>query len=186
MGTPYNTPGSNSTKNFDQLPPSNIDDNTTFNIKNFIDNSKILVKFRNTSNNPDPIYSHDGDSGFDLRSMIDGDELILNPLQRKLIPTGLYFELPESYEMQIRSRSGLAVKNGIGVLTGTIDQNYRGEVHVLLINLSEEPFTIKNGDRIAQGVLVPRLSTEFGKLLKVEQLSETTRNNSGFGSTGIK
>ena len=104
---------------------------------------------------------------------------------RLLIPTGLYFELPESYELQIRSRSGLAVKHGIGVLTGTVDNTYRGEIHVLLINLGTEAFTIENGDRIAQGVLLPRLSTEFSRLEKVNQINETKRGNGGFGSTGL-
>ena len=112
--------------------------------------------------------------------------LIIPPMGRLLIPTGLYFELPESYELQIRSRSGLAVKHGIGVLTGTVDNAYRGEVHVLLINLGDEPFRIENGDRIAQGVLVPRLSTEFGRLEKINEISETKRGSGGFGSTGTK
>lgn len=163
------------------------DDSLKFNFEELLKNSKIQIKFKNTSTNPDPVYAHEGDSGFDLRANLNEyDSLVIEPMSRKLIPTGLYFELPESYELQIRSRSGLAVKHGIGVLTGTVDNAYRGEVHVLLINLGDKPFTIENGDRIAQGVLVPRLSTEFGFLIKVEEINETTRGNGGFGSTGKK
>ena len=163
-----------------------------FNVEEFLKSAKILIKFKNTSNNPDPEYSHEGDSGFDLRAHIPLEDnitkrtIIIPPMGRKLIPTGLFFELPESYELQIRSRSGLAVKHGIGVLTGTVDNAYRGEVHVLLINLGEEPFKIENGDRIAQGVLVPRLSTEFGRLEKVNEINQTKRGIGGFGSTGTK
>lgn len=156
-----------------------------FNIQDFLNKVKIHINYKNTSNNPDPVYSHDGDSGFDIRANIE-QEIVLNPLQRKLIPTGLFFELPETYELQIRSRSGLAVKHGIGVLTGTVDNAYRGEIHVLLINLGDEPFKIENGDRIAQGVLVSRLSTEFGLLVKVDKINETKRGSNGFGSTGSK
>lgn len=163
-----------------------------FDFEGFLKNAKILVKFKNITNNPDPEYSHEGDSGFDLRAHIPFEDnitkrtIIIPPMGRKLIPTGLFFELPESYELQIRSRSGLAVKHGIGVLTGTVDNAYRGEVHVLLINLGEEEFKIENGDRIAQGVLVPRLSTEFGRLEKVNEINETKRGSGGFGSTGTK
>lgn len=163
------------------------DDSLKFNVEEFLRNAKIQIKFKNTSNNPDPVYAHEGDSGFDLRANINEyDSILIEPMGRKLIPTGLFFELPESYELQIRSRSGLAVKHGIGVLTGTVDNAYRGEVHVLLINLGEESFKIENGDRIAQGVLVPRLSTEFGLLIKVEEINETVRGSGGFGSTGKK
>lgn len=167
------------TANTSNIDVKNID------MQDILKNLKIKIKFKNTSNNPDPEYSHQGDSGFDLRANI-GEEIYLQPMQRKLIPTGLFFELPESYELEIRSRSGLAVKHGIGVLTGTVDNAYRGEVHVLLINLGEDTFKIENGDRIAQGVLLPRLSTEFGFLEKVDQISETKRGSGGFGSTGKK
>lgn len=162
-----------------------MNDELKFDVQEFLKNAKIHVKFKNTSKNPDPEYAHEGDSGFDLRANIE-NEVILQPMERKLIPTGLYFELPESYELQIRSRSGLAVKHGIGVLTGTVDNAYRGEVHVLLINLGNESFKIENGDRIAQGIIVPRLSTEFGLLVKVDKINETKRGDGGFGSTGKK
>jgi dUTP pyrophosphatase len=154
-------------------------------IEELLKNARIPTKFKNVSNNPDPTYAHECDSGFDLRAYIS-ETIVLKPMERKLIPTGLYFELPESYELQIRSRSGLAVKHGIGVLTGTVDNAYRGEVHVLLINLGNEDFKIENGDRIAQGVIMSRLSTEFGALTKVDKINETKRGLGGFGSTGKK
>jgi dUTP pyrophosphatase len=110
--------------------------------------------------------------------------VVLKPLERALIPTGLFIELPEGYEAQVRPRSGLAIKNGITVLNtpGTIDADYRGEVKVILINLSNEPFTIQNGDRIAQMVIA-----KYEKITwkQVEQLSETERGAGGFGSSGI-
>lgn len=154
-----------------------------FNSQDFLNNMKIHIKFKNTSDNPDPEYSHEGDSGFDLRS---NEDLVLPKFGRALISTGLYFELPESYELQVRSRSGLAVKHGIGVLTGTVDNAYRGEVKVLLFNIGDEPFEIHKGDRIAQAIVASRLSTEFGLLVKVDEISETKRGSGGFGSTGKK
>lgn len=168
------------------------DNSNNFNYQEFLSNLKIPVKFKNVSNNPDPSYSHEGDSGFDLRAHLPLEEgvssrtLHIPPMGRMLIPTGLYFELPESYELQIRSRSGLAVKHGIGVLTGTVDNKYRGEIHVLLINFGDKTFSVENGDRIAQGVLAQRLSTEFARLEKVDMINETVRGDAGFGSTGNK
>lgn len=185
MWESYNYEGFNPIEMFSGNTTHTGEEGLKFNLQEILNNAKIIIKFKNTSNNPDPIYAHEGDSGFDLRAKLD-EEFYLLPMKRKLIPTGLYFELPESYELQIRSRSGLAVKHGIGVLTGTVDNAYRGEVHVLLINLGDEPFKIENGDRIAQGVIVPRLSTEFGKLEKVNEISETKRGDGGFGSTGKK
>jgi len=159
-----------------KLESTNLDYN-----KNF---SKIEIKFVNTSENPDPIWAKEGDSGFDLRANSDG---IIKPLDRMLIPTGLFFELPEGYDVEIKSRSGLALKHGIGILTGTIDQNYRGELKVLLFNISNENFEFKKGDRIAQAIVRHRVSTEFGSMVKlnsVDNLSETKRKSNGFGSTG--
>jgi len=104
-----------------------------------------------------------------------------------LIPTGLYFELPSGYEMTIRPRSGLSFKTGLMAILGTIDTGYRGEIKVIMINLSNTPQKIEQGERVAQGVVSPRVSTEFGKLIKltsVEELSETDRGTGGFGSTG--
>jgi dUTP pyrophosphatase len=148
------------------------------------DVNKTEIKFVNTSENPDPIWAKDGDSGFDLRANISGT---IKPLERLLIPTGLYFELPDGYDMEIKSRSGLASKHGIGVLTGTIDLNYKGEVMVLLFNISNDVFNFQKGDRLAQSVVRPRVSTEFGKMIKlnsIKELSETERGSGGFGSTG--
>jgi len=150
---------------------------------------KINVKFINKSNNEDPKYFHEGDSGFDFRAnLIDGEILTIKPMERKLIPTGLYFEVPRGYELQVRPRSGLALKNGLTVLNtpGTVDSNYRGEVKIILINLSTENFEIQNGDRIAQGVISPVLDKVWGELNKVSTLSDSNRKNGGFGSTGIK
>lgn len=161
----------------------------------------IPIKFVNTSNNPDPIYAKDGDSGFDLRANFTrtifkngqnievNHEYVMKPFERSLIPTGLFFELPYGYELQIRPRSGHSFKTGLMAILGTVDRDYRGEVKVILINLSDKDVTIEHGERIAQGVVAPRVSTELGKLVKltsVEQLSETDRGVSGFGSTGNK
>jgi len=156
-----------------------------FNVEDFMKNAKIVVKFINNSNNPDPQYAHEGDSGFDLRAFIDS-RVIIKPGKRALISTGLYFELPESYEMQVRPRSGLANKNGVLTSFGTVDNAYRGEILINLFNFGDEDFIVNSGDRIAQGVLVPRLSTEFGRLERVDELSDTKRSADGFGSTGIK
>jgi dUTP pyrophosphatase len=128
-----------------------------------------------------PKYAKPDDAGFDLSAI---DEGFLLPMERILIGTGLVFEIPEGYEMQIRSRSGLAAKHGIAVLNapGTVDAGYRGEVKVILINLGYEPFEIKKGDRIAQGVVKPVEQVEFEL---AEKLSETERGGNGFGSTGV-
>lgn len=151
-------------------------------------NYKISLKVKNTSNNPDPSYTKLGDSGFDFRANLDKD-VILEPLDRILIPTGLFFDIPVGYEIQSRSRSGLAVKNGIMVLNspGTIDENYTGEVCIILINLGKEPFTIKNNDRIAQGVLVSVASLNIVDIVTVNEINKITdRGINGFGSSGVK
>lgn len=149
------------------------------------DSTKLPIKFVNKSDNEDPSYAKEHDSGFDLRANEMGS---LEPLERKLVGTGLYFDLPETFELQIRPRSGLAYKNGITVLNspGTIDNGYTGEVKVLLVNLSNEKFTWEKGDRIAQGVVNNRLGKEYGVLLKVDNINETERGDNGFGSTGVK
>jgi dUTP pyrophosphatase len=151
------------------------------------DNSvKLLVKMINKSNNPDPIYQKEGDSGFDLAAFIPED-IILKPLDRQLIPTGLFYQIPLGFELQIRPRSGLALKNGITVLNspGTVDAGYRGEIKVLLVNLSNQDFTIKSGDRIAQGVIAPVQSRHTTLFRRVNELDSSERNTGGFGSTGI-
>lgn len=153
--------------------------------KNGGPSNKIKINFVNKSNNKNPVYAKEGDSGFDLRANENGT---LKPLERKLVGTGLYFELPDGYELQIRPRSGLAYKNGITVLNspGTVDTGYRGEIKVLLINLSNETFTWEKGERIAQGVIAHRISSDFGNLIEVTEISESERGEGGFGSTGTK
>jgi|TARA_R110002012_G_scaffold286519_2_gene478076 dUTP pyrophosphatase len=148
---------------------------------------KVKVNFLNKSSNPDPSYKYVDDSGFDLRANLEED-VVLKPLERQLIPTGIHFELPESYEIQVRPRSGLAVKNGISVVNtpGTVDRGYSGEIKIILINLSNENFTVKNGDRVAQAVVSPVISGRWAKLTKLNNLDKTLRGDGGFGSTGVK
>src|SRR6186997_2061134 len=112
----------------------------------------MRVKIINRSNNPLPEYKTEHSAGVDLMAYLPTEEILLKPLERRLIPTGLFLELPAGYEAQVRPRSGLAFKNGVTVLNspGTIDADYRGEVGVILVNLSQEPFTVRSGDRIAQ------------------------------------
>jgi len=137
----------------------------------------------NQSNNPLPTYSTESSAGMDLRAFLI-EPIVLKPLERALIPTGIFIEVPEGCEAQVRPRSGLAIKNGITVLNtpGTIDADYRGEVKVILINLSNEPFTIQNGDRIAQMVIAKYEKIAWNR---VEKLSDTERGSGGFGSSGV-
>lgn len=130
-----------------------------------------------------PCYQTSGAAGADVYAFIPQD-IVLNPGKRVLVPTGLSFQIPEGYEVQVRPRSGLASKNGVTCLNtpGTIDSDYRGEVKVLLINLGEEPFIIRNGDRIAQLVVSPVQQAQFSK---VDFLDATERGTGGFGSTGV-
>ncbi|MBR6277478.1 MAG: dUTP diphosphatase [Bacteroidales bacterium] len=143
----------------------------------------MQIKVINKSKNQLPEYKTPYSSGLDLCADLDND-LILRPLQRVLVPTGLFLELPEGYEAQIRPRSGLALKNGITVLNspGTIDADYRGEIKVILINLSDSDFTIRSGDRICQMVIQRFEHIEF---LEVENLNESDRGAGGFGHTGV-
>ncbi len=128
-----------------------------------------------------PQYAHEGDSGADLFSTID---YVLQPMERKAIPTGLAAEIPKGFELQVRPKSGLALKNGITVLNtpGTIDFGYRGEIHAILINLGAEPYSIKVGQKVAQLVAAPVAYAQFEV---VDELSETSRGEGGFGSTGL-
>ncbi|MBL7575098.1 dUTP pyrophosphatase [Peptoniphilus asaccharolyticus DSM 20463] len=141
------------------------------------------IKIINKSNNPTPAYETTGSAGMDIRANLD-EQFILKPMSRAAIPTGLYMEIPEGYEAQVRARSGLAFKYGISLTNGigTIDSDYRGELKVLLINLGDEDFVINNGDRIAQLVIAKYEKVEF---VVVEDLSETDRNTGGFGHTGL-
>ena len=143
----------------------------------------MLVKIINKSNNPLPKYSTEFSAGMDICANLT-DDLIIKPLQRGLVPTGLFIELPVGYEAQIRPRSGLAIKSGITVLNtpGTIDCDYRGEVKVILINLSDQDFTVHNGDRICQMVIA---KYEQAELQQVEILSDSVRADGGFGHTGV-
>jgi dUTP pyrophosphatase len=149
---------------------------------------KLKVKFINKSNNQDPTYEKEGDSGFDIRAFVD-KPIEIEPGSRALIPTGLYFEIPSSYELQVRSRSGLALKNGIMVLNspGTVDSGYRGEIGVILYNTDKStPVYVHNGDRIAQGVIAGVQTMNKTKFIKTDSLSTSDRGSGGFGSTGVK
>ena len=143
----------------------------------------MILKIVNTSNNPLPAYETKNSAGMDLRAYLPDGPITLEPIQRALVPTGLYMEIPEGYEGQVRPRSGLAIKNGISVLNspGTIDADYRGQVCVILINLSDKSFVINSGDRIAQLIIA---KCEQAEVVQVETLSETERGAGGFGHTG--
>ena len=143
---------------------------------------RTTIKIVNTSTNPLPAYQTEQAAGMDLSAYLT-EAVILQPLQRQLIPTGLFIELPENTEAQIRPRSGLAFKHGITVLNspGTIDADYRGEIKVLLVNLSNDAFTIQSGERIAQMVIA---KVEQAHFVEVEELSDSARAAAGFGSTG--
>ena len=144
------------------------------------------IKIVNKSNNELPSYSTEGSAGMDLRAYIeDNSSIVLLPMDRKLIPTGIFIQLPMGTEAQIRPRSGLAAKYGLTVLNtpGTIDSDYRGEIKVILINLSNEQYTIKNGDRIAQMIISKH---ERVDLKEVDVLDDTDRGDGGFGHTGVK
>lgn len=144
----------------------------------------MTIKIINKSNHALPSYETIASAGMDLRANID-EPVTLKPLERAIIKTGLFMELPIGYEAQVRPRSGLAAKKGISVLNapGTIDADYRGEVGVILVNLSNEDFTIENGERIAQMIIAKHERAEW---IEVEELSETSRGAGGFGSTGVK
>jgi dUTP pyrophosphatase len=146
---------------------------------------KTTTFFINSSNNPDPTYAKEGDSGFDLRAYID-EPITLKPLERKLIPTGLKFELSPNTELQVRPRSGMALKHGISVLNtpGTVDEGYRGDVGIIAVNLSNEEYTIQPGERIAQAVIMNVIGHGVSNLEKVKTLSETERGDTGYGSSG--
>ena len=144
----------------------------------------MKVNIVNKSKHPSPGYSTEHSAGMDLRANLDAP-VTLGPLERTIIPTGLFIELPEGYEAQIRPRSGMAFKHGITCLNtpGTIDADYRGEIGVILCNVSNDPFVVEDGERVCQMVI-----TEYTKatLVEVEVLSDTVRGAGGFGSTGTK
>ena len=144
----------------------------------------VKIKIVNRGRQQLPAYATELSAGMDLRANID-ESITLNPMERRIIPTGLYIALPPGYEAQVRPRSGLAFKHGITVLNspGTIDADYRGEIGVLLVNLSTEPFVITEGERIAQMVISRH---EQGQFEVVEELDQTERGEGGYGHTGVK
>jgi len=144
----------------------------------------MQIKIVNHSKHPLPAYETEASAGLDLRASLE-EPVLLKPLERKLIPTGLFIELPVGYEAQVRPRSGLAFKHGIGVLNspGTIDADYRGELKIILVNLSQDDFRIEDGERIAQMVIARHEQAEW---IEVETLNASERGSGGFGSTGKK
>ena len=143
----------------------------------------MKVKIVNKSLFKLPSYETKGSAGVDLQAYVESP-IVLKPLERTLVPTGISVELPEGYEAQVRARSGLAIKHGISLVNGigTIDSDYRGEIKVILINLGDKEFTINSGDRIAQMVFIRHEQAEFEL---VEELNETERGSGGFGHTGV-
>ena len=144
----------------------------------------IAIKVVNRGHQQLPVYATPQSAGMDLRANID-EPITLHPMERLLIPTGLHIALPEGYEAQIRPRSGLALKHGLTVLNspGTIDADYRGEIGVLLINLSQQDFVINDGERIAQMIIARHEQADF---VVVEELDQTERGEGGYGHTGVK
>lgn len=144
----------------------------------------IQIKVINKGHQQLPAYATSQSAGMDLRANLEAP-IVLKPMERKLVSTGLFIALPEGFEAQVRPRSGLALKHGITVLNtpGTIDADYRGEVMVLLVNFSQEEFVIRDGERIAQMVIVRH---EQGHFVEVEVLDETERGTGGYGHTGVK
>ena len=144
----------------------------------------MKINIINKSSNALPHYETIASAGMDLRAHLE-NEIVLPPMERVIIPTGLFMELPVGYEAQVRPRSGLAAKHGLTVLNspGTVDADYRGEIGVILVNLSNTAFTIKNGERIAQIVIAKHDRAEWEE---VQSLSDTSRGTGGFGSTGRK
>lgn len=144
----------------------------------------LKIRVINTSGNPLPEYATASSAGMDIRAML-GEPVVLMPGQRTLVPTGLKVEIPDGYEMQLRPRSGLALRNGITLVNtpGTIDADYRGEIGVILINLSQEPFTINPGERICQAVVAPVVHIQWEE---ASDLTESERGAGGFGHSGTK
>tara|TARA_R110000765_G_scaffold44323_2_gene91935 strand:- start:918 stop:1538 length:621 start_codon:yes stop_codon:yes gene_type:complete len=153
------------------------------NIAGFNENLKIELKFQNKSDNEDPSFAYKLDSGFDLRA---SEELTIKPKEVGLVPTGISLEIPKGFEVQIRSRSGLSLKEGLFVLNspGTVDQGYIGEIKIILANFSDEERVIEKGNRIAQACLCPVVTGEYVELSNNKITTSTDRGTGGFGSTG--
>lgn len=145
----------------------------------------IKVKIINRSHHPLPAYATPGSAGMDVRAYLPDGPIVLKPMERALIPTGLYMQLPQGYECQIRPRSGLAIKHGISLVNtpGTVDSDYRGEIGVIMINLGSEDFTVNDGERICQMVIARYDRVEWEQ---VERIDETVRGDGGFGHSGTE
>jgi dUTP pyrophosphatase len=146
--------------------------------------TKVPLRFINESENKNPEYAYQSDSGFDLRST---EEMWIHSNDRKVIPTGLRFDIPEGYEIQVRSKSGLALNQGLMVLNspGTVDSGYQGEIKVIMFNTTNQKVKIEKGQKVAQAVLCPVVSGKWVDLIKVEKIDDKDRNDNGFGSTGL-
>jgi dUTP pyrophosphatase len=146
--------------------------------------TKVPLRFINDSENKNPEYAYQSDSGFDLRS---SEDIWVHPNDRKLIPTGMRFDIPEGYEIQVRSKSGLALNQGLMVLNspGTVDSGYQGEIKVIMFNTTNQKVKIEKGQKVAQAVLCPVVSGKWVDLIRVDNINDKDRNSNGFGSTGI-
>ena len=146
--------------------------------------TKVPLRFINDSENKNPEYAYQSDSGFDLRS---SEDIWIHPNSRKLISTGMRFDIPEGYEIQVRSKSGLALNQGLMVLNspGTVDSGYQGEIKVIMFNTTNEKVKIEKGQKMAQAVLCPVVSGKWVDLIRVENINDKDRNSNGFGSTGL-
>jgi dUTP pyrophosphatase len=146
--------------------------------------TKVPLRFINESENKNPEYAYQSDSGFDLRST---EEVWIHSNDRNVIPTGLRFDIPEGYEIQVRSKSGLALNQGLMVLNspGTVDSGYQGEIKVIMFNTTNQKVKIEKGQKVAQAVLCPVVSGKWVDLIKVEKINDKDRNDNGFGSTGL-
>lgn len=146
--------------------------------------TKVPLHFINDSENKNPEYAYESDSGFDLRA---NEDVWIHASDRKLIPTGLRFDIPDGYEIQVRSKSGLALNQGLMVLNspGTVDSGYQGEIKVIMYNTTNQKVKIEKGQKVAQAVLCPVVSGKWVDLIKVEKINDKDRNDNGFGSTGL-
>ena len=146
--------------------------------------TKVPLRFINDSENKNPEYAYQSDSGFDLRS---SEDIWIHPNDRNLIPTGMRFDIPEGYEIQVRSKSGLALNQGLMVLNspGTVDSGYQGEIKVIMFNTTNQKVKIVKGQKVAQAVLCPVVSGKWVDLIRVENINDKDRNSNGFGSTGL-
>ena len=146
--------------------------------------TKVPLRFINDSENKNPEYAYQSDSGFDLRS---SEDIWIHPNDRNLIPTGMRFDIPEGYEIQVRSKSGLALNQGLMVLNspGTVDSGYQGEIKVIMFNTTNEKVKIEKGQKMAQAVLCPVVSGKWVDLIRVNNINNKDRNSNGFGSTGL-